>query len=251
MTIYIRPVMLGPCGPCPRLAPATPLRLKPMIKPNVKSVPRSAHANGAAQTTSLPAVRTVREQVTDRLREAILSGRFREGQRLKETELASELGVSRGPIRDALLQLTSEGALAYQPNCGVEVAPPAKDAVRSVLVSLRRTIEANALRLAFPHLSAADIADWEAILAELRAACDAEDFPRVVESDMAFHRWVVEQAREPDLLSVWLRIVMRLRLVYSRHKSLKEVTPEHARVIKAVRRGDVEAAVKALEANIR
>ncbi len=222
-----------------------------MIKPNAKPAPRSGHANGAAPTTSLPAVRTVREQVTDRLRQAILSGRFREGQRLKETELASELGVSRGPIRDALLQLTSEGALEYQPNCGVEVAPPANDAVRSVLVSLRRTIEANALRLAFPHLSAADIASWEGILAELRAACDAEDFPRVVESDMAYHRWVVEQAREPELLSVWLRIVMRLRLVYSRHKSLKEVAPEHARVVKAVRRGNVEAAVKALEANIR
>ncbi|HVX64844.1 MAG TPA: GntR family transcriptional regulator [Pirellulales bacterium] len=200
---------------------------------------------------ALPPVRTVREQVTDRLRQAILSGQFETGQRLKETELASELGVSRGPIRDALLQLTSEGVLEYQPNCGVEVAPPADDAVRSVLVSLRRTIESSALRLAYPKLSPPDVAAWEAILEKLRAACEAEDFPLIVESDMAFHRWVVEHAREPDLLSMWLRIVMRLRLVYSRHKRFKEIIPEHARVVKAVRRGDLEAAVKALEANIR
>ncbi len=211
----------------------------------------NANANATPRKIDLAPVRTVREQVTDRLRQAILAGCFPAGQRLKETELASEMGVSRGPIRDALLQLTSEGALAYQPNCGVEVAPPAGDAVREVFVSVRRTIEASALRLAFPKLSSADLAAWGAIVERLRAACEAEDFPHVVEHDMAFHRWVVERSGEPDLLNVWLRIVMRLRLVYSRHKSLKEVAPEHARVLKAVRRGDLQAAVKALEANIR
>lgn len=212
---------------------------------------RVSLAEGAAPQIVSAQLRTVREQVTDRLRQAILAGRFRSGERLKESELASELGVSRGPIRDALLQLTGEGALAYQPNCGVEVAPPAGDAVREVFVSVRRTIEASALRLAFPKLSSADLAAWGAIVERLRAACEAEDFPQVVEHDMAFHRWIVERSGETDLLSVWLRIVMRLRLVYSRHKSLKEVAPEHARVLKAVRRGDLEAAVRALEANIR
>jgi len=227
-----------------------------MKKADASLARRSDRVHGTARAAtngaiSLAPVRTVREQVTDRLRQAILAGRFQTGQRLKETELASELGVSRGPIRDALLQLTSEGVLEYQPNCGVEVAPPADEAVRGVLVSLRRTIEASALRLAYPKLSAGDVAAWEAILEKLRAACEAEDFPLIVESDMAFHRWIVEQSRKPDLLSMWLRIVMRLRLVYSRHKRFREIVPEHARVVKAARRGDLEAAVKALEANIR
>lgn len=222
------------------------------MKASPKAARRLDHANGTArQAAPPPPVRTVREQVTERLRQEILTGRFREGERLKETELAAELGVSRGPIRDALLQLTSEGALVYQPNCGVEVAAPAGDAVRSVLVSLRRTIEANALRLAYPRLSVADIAGWEAIVDHLGKACEAEDFPRLVESDMTFHRWIVERSGEPDLLNLWLRIMMRLRLVYSRHESLKEIAPEHARVVKAVRRGNLEAAIKALEANIQ
>jgi DNA-binding GntR family transcriptional regulator len=198
-----------------------------------------------------PPIRTVREQITDRLRNAILSGRFTAGQRLKEVELAGEFGVSRGPVRDALLQLTKEGILEYRPNCGVEVAPTAGDDVRPLLVALRRQIEAHALRAVVPTLTRADLEEWRAILERLRQACAADDIAAVVEHDMAFHRWVIDRIGDADLAGIWLPITMRMRLVYSRHRSLNDVYPEHARVWRAARRGDVDAAVRAMEANIR
>jgi DNA-binding GntR family transcriptional regulator len=210
-------------------------------------------SNGAAAVKRRAAtpIRTVRDQVTDRLRNAILSGRFAAGQRLKEVELAGEFGVSRGPVRDALLQLTKEGVLEYRPNCGVEVAATASDDVRPLLVVLRRQIEAHALKTVVPSLTAEDLADWGAVLERLRVACAAEDMAAVVEHDMAFHRWVLDRAGDPNLAAVWLPITMRMRLVYSRHKSLNDVYPEHARVWKAARRGDVTATIRAMEANIR
>jgi hypothetical protein len=60
----------------------------------------------------------------------------------------------------------------------------------------------------------------------------------------------VDRPGEPDLLALWLPIVTRMRLVYSRHTDLTEVYPEHKKILEAFRKGDRRAALKALEANI-
>src|SRR5438128_11150342 len=91
------------------------------------------------------AIRTVREQITDRLRDDILSGRLAEGERLHEAKLAERFGVSRGPIREVLAQLTHEGLLEAKPNCGVKVAPSDCDSVRDLIVPIRRVIDTSAL----------------------------------------------------------------------------------------------------------
>jgi DNA-binding GntR family transcriptional regulator len=67
---------------------------------------------------------------------------------------------------------------------------------------------------------------------------------------MAFHRWIVEASGEPDLLALWLPVVTRMRLAYSRHADLREVYPEHRRIFEAFRKGDRKAAARALEENI-
>ena len=65
--------------------------------------------------------RTIREQIADRIRADVLSGRIEPGTSLREVLLAKKYGVSRAPIRDALLQLSQEGLLVAKPNCGVKV----------------------------------------------------------------------------------------------------------------------------------
>jgi DNA-binding GntR family transcriptional regulator len=197
-----------------------------------------------------PIFRTIREQIADQLRRDVLSGRLAEGEHLHEEKLAQRFGVSRGPVRDALLQLTQEGVLLYKPNCGVEVAAAPSEGVRELVLPVRRMIEAFALRRAAAQATPADIRVWEAILERLRVACEAGNMADTVTHDMAFHRWIVDRPGEPDLPALWLPAVTRMRLVYSRHKDLREVYPEHAVIVERFKAGDIDGAAAALEANI-
>ena len=85
-------------------------------------------------------IRGLREQIVERLRGEILSGRLTEGTPFREVELSERFGVSRGPIREALQQLTHEGMLVSLRNCGVRVAPDPPDSIRQLVVPIRQTI---------------------------------------------------------------------------------------------------------------
>jgi DNA-binding GntR family transcriptional regulator len=200
-------------------------------------------------------IRGLREQIVKRLRDDILSGRLAEGERLSEPHLAERFGVSRGPIREALLKLTHEGLLVGKPNCGVRVASTAPDSVRQFLIPLRRTIETYALRLCFESLTEEDFQTWEEILQGMERAGRQEDYAALAEQDIAFHRWLLERAGQPDLLAIWSTIVARVRqhfqrvLLVERRNALASCA-EHRDLLATFRSGDKEAAIKALEEHI-
>jgi DNA-binding GntR family transcriptional regulator len=189
------------------------------------------------------------------LRDDILSGRLPEGQHLSEAHLASGFGVSRGTIREALVQLTNEGLLVARPNCGVRVASPAPASIREVILPIRRTIETCALRLFFDDLTEDDFQAWEKILRKMQTACREKDRAAAIEQDIAFHRSLLERAGQPDLLAIWTTILARIRHHFWRtHLSRKnkpiDVYADHRALVEAFRAGNKEAAVKALERHI-
>lgn len=198
----------------------------------------------------IPVARTIREQVADRIRADVLSGRLAEGTSLREQALAKQYSVSRAPIRDALLQLTQEGLLVAKPNCGVRVAA-VKEETQLLLVELRRQIERVALQNAFPRIGDETIARLQETVDRLRSACESDDLPAIVEQDMALHRTIIETSGNPDLLAIWLPIVSRMMLHYGRHANLMESHREHAAVVDAIRSGDEASAIAALMANIQ
>lgn len=200
--------------------------------------------------TEIPVARTIREQVADRIRADVLSGKLTEGTSLREHALAKQYRVSRAPIRDALLQLTQEGILVAKPNCGVRVAA-VKEETQVLLVALRRKIEVFALQSAFSRFDNAAVERLQDTVDQLRKACEAEDLGQIVENDMALHRLILESTGNQDLLAIWLPIVSRMMLHYSRHTNMMESHKEHLAIVDAIRNGDLDAAVAALELNIQ
>src|SRR5688500_1155837 len=125
----------------------------------------------------------LQEQVAGLLRRRILSGELTAGTAVREQELANEFGISRGPIRDALLTLTKEGLLIARPNVGVRVAAEPSAFKRNVIVRLRRDIEGSALMGWFEKKDPSVLAALEKNLVLYKEACAGTDLGLVVELD--------------------------------------------------------------------
>lgn len=196
-------------------------------------------------------VTPIRTQIADLLRSDIISGQLKAGTRLREEELSKKFGVSRGPVRDVLLQLSKEGLLTSRPNCGVTVSEAPDDTMQELLIELRRTIEYRAASELVGKLDTDDVQALEAILLELGKALDQRDFTEATKVDISFHRYLIERAGGPELVNLWEPIVLRMRMNYKRISSSKQSIAEHKAILKHLSSGNAEKALKALQDNIR
>ena len=194
---------------------------------------------------------TIREQVVNQLRSEILSQVYEPGESLREHSLAKTYGVSRSPIRDALLQLTQEGLLVATPNCGVRVAHKMDERLQPLIVDLRRKIEKFALRIAMKGMNEAGLDLLDKRLEAHRQSCEAKDLPAIVKSDVDFHRAIIELTDMPELSTLWQPVIAGMMLHYERHRGWMESYKEHKAIADAIKAGDTTAAQKALLANIK
>ncbi|QDU49099.1 GntR family transcriptional regulator [Gimesia panareensis] len=202
----------------------------------------------------LQLVRGLGEQIVERLREDIFAGRIAEGDRLREADLAKRFSVSRGPIREAIQQLTWEGVLETDRNKGAMVATSAPDEITELIIPLRCTIEKYAVRLFFDQLTEEDFQVWDQILLKMKQACEARDFALISEHDIAFHRALVTRSHSPDLLAIWSAIVSRVRRHF-RESHLNYANPlqiyeEHLPIIEALRNQSLADALQVIENHI-
>ncbi len=194
--------------------------------------------------------RTIREQVITELRHELVSGDYSAGEVLREAEMANRFGVSRGPIRDAFLQLSQEGFLAYQANRGVTVRPPPQPEDRPFILSLRRQIETHCIQRGLARLSDASLAAIETGLNDLEQACAAGDVAAIARDDMAFHQAILHGCGGDDFIQAWRQLCSRMLLAYTRLDDHRQIFDEHAAILDAVRRRDVEQALAALRSNL-
>lgn len=189
------------------------------------------------------------------LRRAIADGEFGPGTQLGEAALARQLGVSRGPLREAMQRLTQEGLLVSHRNRGLFVAELTPEAVADMYL-LRTTVEQAALDRIFDRGAASATADrLDAVVAELAAHADRPDSDAMVEADLAFHHALVEAAASPRLSrvheTVMVETAMCLRAMGPTYRDGEDRVGEHRDLAAAIRAGDRERARLLLAEHMR
>jgi DNA-binding GntR family transcriptional regulator len=194
-----------------------------------------------------------REQVVEALREAIMTGRLEDGERLIEDRIARELKTSRGPVREALRQLEHEGFVVSYPYRGAVVLGVSDEEVREVLVPVRLVLEKFSFPKAAELASDGDFAELAKEVWVMGEAARTNDLARSVEADMRFHELMLERSGRPHTAQVWRSIAPRIRAYffrYGRVSSLEQIAVEHGELLTALQTRDHDTIVAALESHI-
>lgn len=194
----------------------------------------------------LPRV-TLAGQVAGAMRDAVLSGLFPPGQQMNEAELAARFEVSRGPVREAMQRLVQEGLLVSHPHRGVFVVQLSEADLADVYLA-RGAIEGTALRRIADLPDRAPLAGrLAAAVATMAAAVATSDWAEVADSDLAFHRALVDAAGSPRLSRMYETVQAETRLSFhhlmSGYRSSAGLVDEHRRLAALATGGDLPAAL--------
>lgn len=198
-----------------------------------------------------PKILSVKDQIAEQIRSDIISGELLPNTKLNEKELADRFGLSRGPIRDVILQLTKEGLLISKNNCGASVNSVLDPKLQKLMIKLRREIEVFAIDQLRGKLTENDFKELETILDQLQAAFENKDFTEVTKIDISFHNFLIYKAGGDELVNIWYPYVMRMRLNYKRITTGEQCVEEHRVILDALKEGDIAQATRAIKANIK
>ena len=177
--------------------------------------------------------------IADRLRAQILAGTFGPDSQLSEMELARQLGVSRGPIREAMQRLIQEGLLRAERNRGVFVVDLDDQDARDVYLA-RAAVERAAAAIVTRRASEATFAELQRIVDQLAASLD-DEWSELVTHDLAFHQTLVTAAGSERLDRMFRTLVAETRLCLMRlepfYVGRMEVVAEHQGILDALRSG--------------
>jgi len=197
--------------------------------------------------------RTLSEQVLGRLREDILSGDLAPASVLSEATLARSFGVSRGPVREALGRLASEGLVAITPRRGAIVTELTRDEFIDAY-QVREALETLAIRLAVPRLAETDLARLRELHREMVEHTRRGEINAFFNTNARFHELFVVAADNQKLQEMYRLLMGQMARYLARslalRGSLEKSVAEHAAILEAVEAGDVERAARLLADHI-
>ncbi|MDA7647682.1 GntR family transcriptional regulator [bacterium] len=192
------------------------------------------------------------EAAYHRLYEAIRSGDFRPGDRLREIEVAERLALSRTPVREALRKLESDGIVEHRPRLGAVIRTLTPSEVVE-LYEMRLVLERTAAQMAAKHANDAEIDLLNEINDQIAALGD--DTQQAAALNQDFHHRIYLASRNRFLLASARGLNNALMLLgpttLDDEARIKTVSAQHARIIKAIRAGDQTAAGDAAEAHLQ
>jgi DNA-binding GntR family transcriptional regulator len=200
-----------------------------------------------------PSFRPLRHDAYEALRGAILLGRLRPGERVVEAEIARQMGISRGPIREALRQLEQDGLVEYQPRRGVIVTALTRDRVLDAY-TVRAELEGFAARLAAQWIGPADLEHLAELLKVMQQHARAHDAEALLQADVAFHKCICTLAGNRVLLRLWTSVGPHAWTLFSvaqlRGYTLEALAERHRPIIEALRTGAPAQAERAATEHI-
>lgn len=196
----------------------------------------------------------LRDEVFNTLRERILKGVYKPGERLMEIHLADQLGVSRTPIREAIRMLELEGLVKMVPRKGAQVAKISKEDLQDVL-EVRKALDTLSVKLACERITEDEIKLLNNAEREFEKALASKDVRDIAEADVAFHDVIhsaTKNGRLKSMISNLAERIYRYRFEYIKQQSDggKTLMLEHREIMRCIESRDVESAVKATEIHI-
>lgn len=195
------------------------------------------------------------DQVVSRLEELIVGGHYRPGEKMREQSLAEELGVSRGPLREAIRTLEGRRLLERTPRSGVQVVGLSLEDLEHILVT-REALEGMAARQAAENMTVAEVNALRQTVTMLE--CRPQDAVGDVYSggpDNDFHRLIAKGSRNRWLINILVKDVYSLLRLYRlravRRLDVSDSLVEHVAVIERIHARDADGAEAAMRAHLR
>ena len=204
-------------------------------------------------TLNMNAYLPLRDVVFNTLREAILKGDLKPGERLMELQLASKLGVSRTPIREAIRMLEQEGLAVTTPRKGAEVAKMTLKDMEDVL-EIRDALDELAVRIACQKISDEQLKQLEDMKELFEKSTQTGNVKKIAEADVTFHDVIYEATGNPK--RVTLLNNLREQVYRYRVESIKDpknyptLIAEHEAILESLKNRDVKNAVEAMHVHV-
>ena len=191
------------------------------------------------------------DQVQARIMQAIRNGRFRAGDRIRETQVADWLKVSRTPVREALRRLEAEGLLSFESWRGVVVSELDRQQVGE-LYAMREVLEGAAARMAARHIDDAEVELLQLLLQEMEEA--GEDAETLAELNRKLHQTIYAAAHNQYLMQTLGQLENSLALLrgttFAVEGRATSAASEHRAIVEAIAARDPESAEAAARSHI-
>lgn len=188
-----------------------------------------------------PSYRPLRAEIADRVRERVVAGHYRPGERLVERRIAADLGVSRIPVREALQVLVQEGFAIDRDTRGIAVRTYDADEVAE-LFDIRAALETQLVERLTGRLADADRRALQASLDRARDALARGDVPAAIGANAEFHDTLSERGHGPLARQLVEGIAQRMRWLLRQHADPQSMYDDHVAMLESWEAGDVERA---------
>ncbi len=189
----------------------------------------------------------LRDVVFNTLRQAILRGELKPGERLMEIKLANKLGVSRTPVREAIRKLELEGLVLMVPRKGAEVADITEKSLLDVL-EVRRALEELSAQLACERITGEELGNLEQAAKDFKKALKSKDIMEIAQADVRFHDVIYVATKNQKLIQLlnnFREQMYRYRIEYLKNVDIyPQLTQEHEEIIRHISAKEKDAAVE-------